>query len=271
MEAVTETVTILPDREEIAHVVDVCLSYVDFHEAARKNPAATRLNVKCLRAGICIPDTIARAFLAIVPLSQLEAAGLLNARKKPLPTVSELLAALRCGLTEAPEEFWLNPSLGLNSFEWVWGTYREFDWLPLEEAKIAVPAEIGGDLISALADFLWEFRHLGQPTTNAPSETVAVPVRSRSLFDRIVKKKKGRQTNRLVIRFGPRLERTLFYSCTARTNLRNDYDLLVAQAMKYEVDFDLAFEDFEAQVLAQYVSRKTGPKLKPRRRQANEE
>ena len=75
MEAPIAADTAPPTSEDIAHVVDVCLSYVDFHEAVRKNPTAPRPKVKCLRDGVRIPDTISRAFLAIAPLSHLEAAG----------------------------------------------------------------------------------------------------------------------------------------------------------------------------------------------------
>ena len=71
-----ESVADGPSENEVAEVVRFSLSLIAFFREAQRDPTAPRPTVPAVPSGIKLPDPICRAFLARVPLSRLEAAGI---------------------------------------------------------------------------------------------------------------------------------------------------------------------------------------------------
>lgn len=237
----------MPADEEISHVIDVSLSIVDFYLNSKASTSARPL-IKSLRCGIEIPATISRAILLCTPLSNLEAAGLLQSTEPALPTVECALTYLRKHLTENPKQFWLLPGFGLALFNRVWEAYSWFDWGRLDDATVAVEAIPDEAFLDALANLLLGLRIVELPELTIPD---CAEVRRTSMFARLNPRRPGRQHREARIEFGAEGERrTLFVRISARRTWRADFEFLSAETKRLGIDFDLSWKDYEDQMAA---------------------
>ncbi len=243
METVSEAALGRLTKNDIANVVEVSLSLVDYYLDYEKYGLVFRPTLRFLRPGLQLPATVLRILELCMPLANLEAAGLLNTIHPPIPTVAGALGELREVLEVNPEELRTDPDFGRSLHNRVWSVFRTFTWDQVQDAPVAVDVTVDDVFLEALADLL-----LSLPSTRK-SETANSKSSPRQfkgiVLSQPVKPHKGRQPQEICIAFGPPNERQfVFYKPKDFRTLREDYDFLAKSLQENGIEFNIGFTEF---------------------------